>query len=306
VQVTPMVSMQSVKVMTYNVLKLASDGEVQPADGNTVAPWSQRRLGQAQIIRNSGADIVMVQEGGNWVGAGPDSWSSMTGAVRQVDSLQSALAGVGANYAVAHTEATWGQTGFALNFNYILYNPDHYAAVGTGGDWAIGDDTLKANAAWQVLQNRQSGAKLLVVCTHLIPNNGEAYDLAREQETKTMLADAQAKSNALGIPVIYGGDFNTTPLFGMHPVDGPNIAMRAAGIADGHGTAQYKWNNTLDTITGYRRTPHWYSNDIDYLFLPAGVAARTWGVEAELQNGSWPGVIPSDHNAVDGTIAFPY
>lgn len=302
VLVTPTVDMQSVKVLTYNLLQLVSDGSSM--NGNVISAWSQRRLVQAQVIKSTGADILMVQEGGPWVGAGPQSWSSMAGAVRQVDSLQSALAGIGANYTVAHTEALWGQTGFAKNWNYILYNPANYAPVGNGGDWQIGDQI--ANAAWQVLKNRQTGAKIMVVCTHLIPDNGETADLARERETNTMLGYAQAKAASLGIPVIYGGDFNSSPGIGLHPIDGPNVAMRAAGIADQHGAAQYKWNATLDTETSYARTPHWYAYDIDYLFLSPGVAARTWGVDAALQNGSWPGTIPSDHNAVDGTIAFPY
>jgi hypothetical protein len=304
VQVTPVVSLQLVKVMTYNLLQLGADGTTMA--GNTVASWSQRRLVQAQIIKNSNANVVMVQEGGPWVGTGPTSWSSMTGAVRQVDSLQSALSSIGATFNVAHTEPTWGQTGFVKHWNYILYNPATYAAVGSGGDWALGDDPINPNAAWQVLQNRATGAKFLAVSAHLIPYLGSSSDLAREQETKTLIADAQAKANALGIPIIYGGDFNTSPLFHMYPLDGPNVAMRAAGIADAHGAGQYKWNQTLDTVTGYRRTPNWYSQDIDYVFIPPGVAAYTWGVEASLVNGSWPGAIPSDHNAVDGTMAYPY
>src|SRR5690242_4057919 len=93
VKLRPTVRMQSVRVMTYNVLKLASDGTSD--NGRIIAPWSERRIAQAQLIKGYAPDVLMIEEGGNFVPPAPTVWSPKVTAPRQVDSLASALAAAG-------------------------------------------------------------------------------------------------------------------------------------------------------------------------------------------------------------------
>jgi endonuclease/exonuclease/phosphatase family metal-dependent hydrolase len=285
--------LQAVKVMTYNILQLSCDGSTEA--GGVISPWSQRRPVAAKLIKSVGPDVIGVQEGQQWVGSTPGT--------RQVDNLRTALRNAGADYAIAKTEDTYPTPGLVRTGDYILYKPSVYRTYGAGGHWAIGDDHW---AAYQVLQNVNSGAKFLFVTTHLTTPGGLSNDKLRESETETILKLANQMAADYQVPVVYSGDFNSNGRTNVHPLDGPAVAMRAAHINDSRLVAQTFRRGTYDSMNQYRRHPYHYSFDIDYVWAPPGVAAATYGTAMFLSGGAFVGTIPSDHNPVYTRVHFPY
>ena len=209
---------QDVRVMTDNVLHQPAAGTKE--GGTTVASWAQRRVPMVALIKRWNPDVLGLQEASDWVGPvkGP----------RVADDLAARLGG----YAVAHTEITPGQPGWMRTARYILYRSSTYKSVGDGGHWTLGPGRF---AAYQQLQNRGTGAKFLAVSVHLSPGEGRTIDLKRQAETQKLLAFAHAYQTKARVPVIYLGDFNSHE---GHVLDGPGVAMRAAGVADADEVAQ--------------------------------------------------------------------
>lgn len=284
---------QSVKVMTYNILKNTSDLTTEM--GNLISPWSQRRPAAAALIKSIDPDVVGVQEGNNWVGTRPGT--------RQVDSLNSELRSVGANYALAATEITYPNFGWNRTGDYILYKPSVYRAYAAAGHFSIGDGRW---GAYQPLQNIASGARFLFVCTHLIAGAGRAADMTREAEAQRLVQQASSKAATLGVPVVYAGDFNSNQVTKQHPVDGPGIVMRNAHLNDARLISPIRHLEQYDSMNQYRRRPYAYYIYIDYLFAGPGAAVTAWGTALRLSAGDFVGTIPSDHNAVYATIRYSY
>ena len=82
--------------------------------------------------------------------------------------------------------------------------------------------------------------------------------------------------------------------------------MQSARIADARLRAQYRVNEKYDSYNNYSRTPYPYSLFLDYLFVPPGVSASSWGEALKLSGGLMAGTIPSDHNPVYAWVRFPY
>jgi endonuclease/exonuclease/phosphatase family metal-dependent hydrolase len=278
---------QNVRVMTYNLLHASAVGE-QVGSG-VVAPWSQRRVGAVALVDKANPDVLAVQEASDWVGAayGP----------KMVDDL---AAGLGGRYTVAHTEITPGQPGWFRTARYILYRTSTYRAVGDGGHWVLAPSRY---AAYQLLENRATGARFLAVSVHLEPGSGEAVDLRRQAQTKVLLADVKAFQATHDVPVVYLGDFNSHE---RNVVDGPGVAFRAAGHVDADEVAQGKVNAQYNSANQYLRVPPASGLHIDHVYVPQGVAVRRWELRLNLTAGSFVGVIPSDHNPVLADVVLPY
>ncbi|HEX3823181.1 MAG TPA: endonuclease/exonuclease/phosphatase family protein [Mycobacteriales bacterium] len=278
---------QPVSVMTYNVLEAADDGRSE--GGSTVAPWSERGPVAASLIQQANPDVIGAQEAASWVGVPTPA--------RQIDSLTAMLGG---EYSLADTEIPPGQPHHLRTGVYILYKSDTYQAVGQGGHWDIGNTRW---AAYQVLQNRSTGAKFLFVSAHLAFPAGAAADRQRETETNNLLSDAGREAN--GLPIVYVGDFNSDQWAG-HAFNGPAIAMRAASVDDAYDVAQTRVHARYNTADGYRRTPPMNGGRIDYVFAQRGVAATSWDLVMDLSHGKFVGTIPSDHNPLVSNLLFPY
>ena len=167
------------------------------------------------LIKRWNPDVLGLQEASDWVGPvkGP----------RVADDLAARLGG----YAVAHTEITPGQPGWMRTARYILYRTSTYKAVGDGGHWTLAPGRF---AAYQELQNRTTGARFLAVSVHLSVGRGSRRRPAaagRDAEA-ARLRPARTRPSA-HVPVIYLGDFNSHE---GHALDGPGVAMRAAGVAE--------------------------------------------------------------------------
>jgi endonuclease/exonuclease/phosphatase family metal-dependent hydrolase len=282
-------SEQPIRVMTYNILELSRDGQREGT--GVVAPWSERRIAAARLIKKANPDVVAIQEGSTWVGRPRGR--------RQVDSLKSALGG---EYALSHTERSPNLPHYFRTGDYILYKKSVYRAVGHSWHWPLGDTEY---AAYQVLVNRQTHARFVFVSTHLIVGDGAGYDRMRERETKVLLSKAGAFASRHHVPVIYAGDFNTDHT-SEHAFDGPGIAMREAHVASAFNAAQSRRLASYNSANGYDRRPPKFGDHIDYVFAPPGVAVRSWAQVMDLSHGRLAGVIPSDHNPVVAALEFPY
>jgi endonuclease/exonuclease/phosphatase family metal-dependent hydrolase len=279
-----------VRMMTYNVLR--SDGDGRLENGNIVAPWSQRAAGVVARIQAADPDVVAIEEGGGWVGA-------VRGA-RQADDLVSRLGG---EYALANTEIPPSQPHYFRTGVYLLYKTAEFTPLGTAGHWALGDTRW---AAYQELQSRSTGARFVAVAAHLLVGPGGTNDQLRAAETTSLLQQSRAyAANLGGIPIIYGGDWNSDATR-HHATDAVRDVMRASGVDDALNVAQSRTNAQFNSANGYLRTPPAGGDDIDAIFAPAGVGVSSWGMELLLNNGKFSGVIPSDHNAVWADLLVPY
>lgn len=281
---------QSARVLTYNVQEANLAG-VRVGD-QKVAAWSQRRAGVAHFIRAAGADLVGVQEAAAWVGS-----VQGYGGKRQIDDLTGMLS---STYALARTEVPPTQHGYRRTGNYILYNKAKYTTSGAGGFWFIGVTT----AAYQVVKNRSTGARLLFVSAHLSPGHGTAGDNTRLAESRSLIRQATALASAQHVPVVYTGDFNSYK-GAAHPLDGPGRAFDAVHATDALQVAQSRVNAQYNSANQNVHKPLAAGLSIDHVFAPAGVALRSWHQWLELKNGAYAGTFPSDHNAISVDVTFP-
>ena len=287
VSTVKMTNQQRLSVMTYNILRAASDGSV--AGGQVIAPWSQRQYGAAGYIKQASPDIVGVQEGASWaygVVKGP----------RQVDTLVTALGGA---YRLARTEIPPTEPGYRRIGNYILYKPTTYQTVGTGWHWTMPSGHF---AAYQGLQNRVTGARVLFVDVHMGVENTDAVRLS---DMKWLMSTASNYAASLRASVIYAGDFNST-VNRYHVYDGPSVAARAANVADGLDSAQWLGNQRYNSANGYSRIPPAFGQSIDHVYAPPGVALVSWRLLLNLSAGKFVGVMPSDHNPLVADMTIPY
>ncbi|MGN6609294.1 MAG: endonuclease/exonuclease/phosphatase family protein [Jatrophihabitans sp.] len=283
------------RLMTYNLLNLNNTAE---PDGTPIAPWSQRAAPAATVVLQHRPDVIGVEEGAEFVDAGRTT--------RQVQSFVAALDAQGGHFALADTATPFTtDTLGRYSGNYIAYDTTAVEQVGSGGYWTLDDDTSCGhNAVFAEFHRLDSPVSFLYVVTHA-PNLGT--DANRRDETARLIALGSAEAAQLHVPVVYGGDFNSYPQWGAHPVDGPQVAMAAADIADDETVALTRTNAAYNTINEYRNPPARFGTHIDYLWLPPGVAGTSWDNQLVLTGaGRFPGVPPSDHNPVSGDVWIPF
>ena len=278
---------QDVLVGTFNIRE-------QDATNNNVASWKDRRDAVVRSVRQGGPpDVLAIQEGASFVGGQCSA--------RQVDDLANRL---GTKWKVAKTEPIpckdhpWKRTGV-----YVIYNSDKYRAVGDGGHWEVSTNQVKEHnfAAYQQLENINSGARMLFVSVHLQKGQTTADDKERKPEMENLLADVKALG--LGLPVVYAGDYNSHD---RRAFDGPGKVMVAHSMGDAWWVAQKRVNKTYNSANAYLRKPPRTSTSIDHVSGAPGVALKTWKLVIKLKDGHYVGVIPSDHNMIVSEVAYPF
>jgi endonuclease/exonuclease/phosphatase family metal-dependent hydrolase len=274
---------QAVIAMTYDIRDLRADGTFEGS--GHIAPWKKRVRKQAAIINQIRPDVIAVQEGSTYL---PHSHQ------RQIDSFRKA---VGGTYRIARTEIPPNQPHHFRTGNYIVYNKLSLESVGKGGHFSIGNQKW---AAYHVFASRISGAKFLFVSTHLIVGLGSTYDGIRAAETHKMLSRTHRIAKRHHVPVIYGGDFNSSSTHA-----GSGKVLHQAGMRDALTIAADKVAAKYDSDNEYLRTPPHRGIDIDHLYVSSGLAVPLAGINLELRHGKFVGPIPSDHNPVSAIVDFP-
>ena len=258
-----------------------------------MAPWSQRRLAAAALIRRSNPDLLAVQEASDWVGRvkGP----------RQVDDLRSALGS--STYSLARTEVPPTEQFYFRTGRYILFKPSVLRAVGEGGHWEIGRARF---AAYQILEHLQTGARFLALSVHLEPGTGSrSKDVLRQQQTRVLLGRVHAFLANQPMPVVYLGDFNSHEKR-PNVFDGAGTVMRPAHMSDSDEAAAVTVNRTLNSSNKYLRRAPRTSSHVDHVWVTPGVGVRRFEIVAALRSGKFVGIIPSDHNPVAVDVVLPY
>jgi endonuclease/exonuclease/phosphatase family metal-dependent hydrolase len=279
-------------VMTYNVLEGIAAG--QRESGTVIATWLQRRPGVVALIQRKHPDVLAIQEAASWVGS-----LQGYGGTRQVDDLARAL---GSGYTLAATETPPWVHGYRRTANYLLFRTATWSATPVGGHWDIGDRKF---AAYQVLQHRASGARVLVISTHLATGTGASNDAIRQRETTSLVRQAAALGAPSHLPIVYAGDFNSD-VNRNHAFDGPGRAMLAAHVSDAENAARILVNSRYNSANLYLRTPPAVDQSIDHIYTGPGVAVRVREVVLGLVNGRFPGIIPSDHNPLYTQLYVSY
>jgi endonuclease/exonuclease/phosphatase family metal-dependent hydrolase len=241
-------------------------------------------------IHQAHPDVIAVQEGTSWVNPGKTEL--------QVQSLVDHLNG---QYAIGPTAIPPAAPNFRRTGVFVLYDRAKYQAVGEGGWWNDGNYRW---SAYQELENRATGARFVVVSAHLLPNLGAAGDVKREQESRTLVGQGTRLAAQRGVPVIYGGDFNSDAT-STYTYDAPGRVMTAAGIGDAFDLAPSHVSARFNSFNKYLRRPPATGAQIDRLFAAPGVAVTRWGMVMQLRHGSVVGPIPSDHNPVYADFLVP-
>jgi hypothetical protein len=299
VSTSPGADQQRITVMTYNVKEARFDG--QHRGGNVVAPWPQREVAAAQLIKPEHPDFILLQEAA--------SFSPPSSINRQCETLRDELKSLGLDYVLATTEIPPSQPHYHRTGDYILYNPANYEAVGKGDHWALGESRW---AAYQLFRNVNTSSRVLVVSFHLLVGDANGNDAKRQAEVESMVQQAKSYSAAHGdVPIVYGGDTNSQAFVHKngetrHEFDGARAGFRAHGISGASDVAQSRKNAKYNSANGYRTKPPKLGIYLDDLFAAPGIAVSDWKMLLNLRHGKFVGTIPSDHNPIVATMYYPF
>ena len=278
---------QQVRVGDYNIHENSTSDHQIP-------PWSDRRDAVVASIKSGNAQVLAIVEAAQSIDG------SKCGK-RMVDDLVDRLGG---SWTLANTEIKpCGGSGWVRVGDYVVYDNSTYRAVGASGHWQISSPSESKRwwAAYQVLENRATGARFLFVSTHLVVGNKLSLDKTRADETKRLLNDVNGLN--LGLPVVYAGDFNSHD---QHQYDGPGDVMRNANNADAWYVSQHRVHAAYNSANDYQRTPPKFGVSIDHVYGAPGVGLQTWNLVMKLKGGQFVGVIPSDHSMLVSDVSYPY
>ncbi len=255
-----------VRFATFNV-------RTARADIGTSRHWLRRALPVAREIVSRRPGIVAIQELGP--GRADGQAISINGTPRQTESLETALASIGASrYQLARTTAYVAPgTSHGTQGARILYDTTRYSLISkcaetTGkssynGSCAMdtpimsGDSvSVRRSAAYAEFEDRRTGKNFFVISVHLDERHSStlskevAYDTLRAQQARSVYAKVAGLAGAA--PILYGGDFNSwkTKAGSHHPYNYLyGKGFRDATTAPSRIDAQYPtvnhWNTTL-------------------------------------------------------------
>lgn len=264
-----------IKVMSFNI-RYDNPGDAAQGEG-----WSTRRDAVANLIINSGADIIGTQEVLS----------------HQYDDLKQRLS----NYEVVGCGRDDGKK--AGEYEALWFRTDIFEKIDTGNFWlsetpetagSLGwDGACVRMASWALLRHKASGKKILAVNTHL----DHVGAIARREGVNLILE--KLKDLAPGVPAVVTGDFNSGPASApvkhitdstlpFHLVDARKIAAKTDG-------PQWSFHD-------FDRQPITDRLIIDYIFVTPGIKVDSYRIIPTTPTAGNTFNI-SDHNAVMVTIS---
>lgn len=314
------------RVASYNVRKHNSFDGV-PNEGT----WLQRRDAVAGLITGQAPDVLALQE------AQQSRIREADGSLAKLAQMEDLVARLPATYrltnphrydCVKSTTMTRckKQDRNASRGVRIVYNSAEVELIRHGAKRLsyLTASAMERYVAWAVFRHRDSGKDFVFADVHLentddsVPGSTAYYEL-RKTQTRESLAEVDA-NNPGKLPVIVAGDFNSTK-FDL-PSNGPYDVMRAAGYVDPLGnthrsstiaswaTAEKRIRTQYNSYNRWALSPPRSSNPngsyFDYLFTSGPLRVSEWETAMNLRSdGTWAGVIPSDHHLIRATVWLP-
>jgi endonuclease/exonuclease/phosphatase family metal-dependent hydrolase len=286
---------QQLNVATFNVRTATEE-----VKGHS---WGSRVGEVASRIRESGADVVAVQEAGEngshydtVVYTGSDGQKhKKRDYYWQFEELRDK---VGAPYQLVDTEEY--STGVGKEGTRILYNADKFSVLDKGVFAPSAVTKYLRYVPWALLQNKTTGKQVYVISAHLDPRKDKAgsnalYNL-RIKQVKTIIDKART-FKARGIPVVLAGDLNSNIY--SSPNNGVDYKLLYAGFYDAYATRNVV-NPYRVTYNGFVRSKQSASRT-DYIF--------TFGApQGSYKYTNWIGKVggewPSDHNMQSAVVPY--
>ncbi len=163
-------------------------------------------------------------------------------------------------------------------------------------------------ACYQLITEKATGARFLVVSTHLVNGPGAAKDRRRYRQTRTMIADTLAVRRAHGAtwPIVWAGDYNSSGSR-KYTFDAPRRAMRqAAGARDAYAVARVRKNGSYNSANQLRRRPWRTHHHVDHVYVSSGVGVAGFRVVVRLKGKLYRTPFTSDHNPIRARLRIPY
>jgi endonuclease/exonuclease/phosphatase family metal-dependent hydrolase len=263
-----------------------------------------------QQILEEEIDVLGTQEAfwstGNSLPAGTD----------QFTDLRNGLNAAGEPFEVTNTDRSVGKG------TRILYNTDTVEKLTSGQFKYTNQVSGKTDRylAWATFRHKASGTSFFFADTHLSPDSSTV----KKQQWQELIAKVKAL-NTGSLPVIVGGDFNTSK-FGDAAKD-MLPAMKSAGFGDvmnqeytinppRNPRAEVAVNQWINSFNDYRRNVADYAyddrrdkvgNGVDWIFATNSLRVKEWKVVIDFNPTTLMvnGVIPSDHNMISSVITLP-
>lgn len=265
----------SAKVMSYNVFwDLTQKADKKYAD------IADRAVKVTELIKSEAPDILMLQEAHT-------DW---------VETLEkNGLTGYEA-YGCCHKYGH--QLGTCDDeMTPILWKSDKYTCVSKGSfltaDYGAASEAYPRCVSWVILQDKETGGKLLVMNYHADPNDETVRNLAAQLVMEKL--DELRTANG-GIPAILGGDLN------MSATSTAYYTMVGNGVSDIRKVAAE--TTTVGSFNDWDRTQESKYALGDYLFMSAGIQADSFAVLYEKDVDEDTGKHISDHSPLVTMIQY--
>lgn len=265
---------KSFKIGTYNIQKPSKS-----------RPWSKRRTKVAALIRSRKPDILGIQEAN-----GPHKGSTKKFPARD---LKRQL-----GYGMVKTRTYRGERRESITGRYLLYRTKRFVA-GRNHEFSLGH---RSYTVWSTFRDRATGARFIVVNSHVVNGNTAARDRVRRAQTKLLIRKMR-KVNTQKLPVIHVGDFNTHR---DHRSDAPTKVFRSVGYKNTYSSARKRYARKYNSSNQLRRVPPKKYMHADYIWVPKGTVVWSWSQALKLRRGKFVGTIPSDHNPIFASIRVRY
>lgn len=267
----------SITVMSFNVLcSFCPEFGKGPAD-----PWKKRLKYFAGIFQRHHPDLIGLQE------------LSSAAEVRQVLRLNP-------DYEALYYTEAGGVPRQAYPDACILYLRERFEVIARGAFWLsetpdkpwsrgwASDMQFPRVVAWAHLKDRSSGRELYFATTHFDPN-------APNQEKSAPIAIERMAAWAEAMPVIFVGDFNSSPETAAYRALTGEQNGLAFRFQNAYDAAQKREVDTNQTPPPESRAAHAM---IDHIFLAGKAKFRVplWVVDMHVYGQSRN--YPSDHRAI--------
>lgn len=173
--------------------------------------------------------------------------------------------------------------------------------------------------AWAIFEDQQDGRQFFFATAHTEPGQSKAKRALRKKQAKKILAEIKAH-NPEDLPVVITGDFSASKLTAANPaydvLTGSGIVIDPLGNTKKQKSARKSVvgkliNVKYDTLNKFKAKPasrkgYALGAHLDYIFTAKRIQVQEYKVVLNLKsNGTFSGVIPSDHNMIRATILLP-